>query len=401
MLVFNSVSDDPRVMREATGLANAGYQVVVIGIGGPQFEWAHGCEVVRIPLPRFILQLKSLRSVHVYAPHECKVSKISIYTFMTKILTDLLNIMYVVWMNLAMARMAIKQRADIYHAHDLDTLLAGYIAKRWTRRKLVYDFHELFIEQFKNGVKTKLWCLFYSSLEKFLVKRADLRVTVCESLAKWMCERYGINGIITVRNAPLYQQTQVCRPTFIKDRLILYHGKYLPDRGLEQLVESARHLKSGKIVLRGNGSLENYLQSLAKDLGVEGRVMFAHPVPLSDLVKAASEADIGVIPYVPFCLNNRFCLPNKLFEYMMAGIAVVGSDLPELRNIILGQKVGGVFNPEDPQDIARAINEILEDEPQLDKMKHNARESARERYNWEVEGKTLLKAYETVTHERV
>jgi glycosyltransferase involved in cell wall biosynthesis len=119
---------------------------------------------------------------------------------------------------------------------------------------------------------------------------------------------------------------------------------------------------------------------------------------MADLVKTASEADIGVIPYIPFCLNNRLCLPNKLFEYMMAGLAVVGSDLPELRHIIRGHQIGGVFSPEKPRDIARAINELLLDTPRLDAMKRNALRAAHELYNWEVEGKVLLMAYESVTH---
>jgi len=103
-----------------------------------------------------------------------------------------------------------------------------------------------------------------------------------------------------------------------------------------------------------------------------------------------------VIPYIPFCLNNRFCLPNKLFEYLMAGLAVVGSDLPELRKVIMGHNVGRVFNPEDPQDIARALNDLLEDEEQLARMKRNALHAVRAVYNWQAESVKLLKAYESL-----
>ena len=285
----------------------------------------------------------------------------------------------------------------MYRAHDLDTLLAGFLAKWWTGKKLIYDFHELFTEQYKEGIKTKLWHLFYSGLERLLIKRTDFRLTVCRSLGEWVTERYRINGIVTIRNVPPLQEWSSSPARDDYEQVILYHGGYYSDRGLEQLIESARYLQSGTIVLRGYGSLECHLRALVKDLRVEKRVVFASPVPVEDLVRAASVADVGVIPYIPFCLNNRFCLPNKLFEYMMAGLAVVGSNLPELRSIILDQQIGDVFDPQDPRDIARAINAVLRDAPQLNEMKRKARQAALEQYNWEIEGKTLLNIYEMVT----
>jgi glycosyltransferase involved in cell wall biosynthesis len=309
---------------------------------------------------------------------------------------DLLNIIHVIRINIRMAKEAIKQHADVYHAHDLDTLLAGYIAKLRTRKKLVYDFHELYTEQFKEGVKTGAWRRYYSSLERALVKRTDLRLTVCESLGDWVTQRYGTDGVITVRNVPVYQPPPPGPVARGREPVILYHGGYFRDRGLEQLIESVPYLELGRIVFRGFGELEDHLRALVREQGLEDRVSFALPVPMPELVKTAAEADVGVIPYIPFCLNNRFCLPNKIFEYLMAGLAVVGSDLPELRKVILGHSVGGVFDPEDPQDIARALNDLLEDEERLARMKRNALHAVRAVYNWQAESVKLLKAYESL-----
>jgi len=135
-----------------------------------------------------------------------------------------------------------------------------------------------------------------------------------------------------------------------------------------------------------------------KEKRVEDRVSFASPVPMTDLVRAASEAEIGVIPYIPVCLNNRFCLPNKIFEYMMAGLALAGSDLPELRRIILGYNLGGVFNPEEPQDIARALNELLADDAGLETMRRNALDASKTVFNWDIEGQKLLRLYDSAFH---
>ena len=419
MLVTNPVSNDPRVRREATTLVKAGYQVVVIGVqvkeSSPE-EWLDGYRVVRVPLPgslrrhvipHFLVWLKSAaprlytvlrdryRSVNPRKPVEAPLASPPLPERST-LRSDLLNLIHVLRINLKMAGEAIKQHADVYHAHDLDTLLAGYIAKIRTRKKLVYDFHELYTEQFKDGVKTGAWRFYYSSLERALVKTTDLRLTVCESLGDWVTQRYGTDGVITVRNVPVYQPPPPGPSDHGREPVILYHGGYFRDRGLEQLIESVQYLKRGRIVFRGFGELEDHLRALVQEQGLEDRVSFAPPVPMPELVKTAAEADIGVIPYIPFCLNNRFCLPNKLFEYLMAGLAVVGSDLPELRKVILGHSVGGVFDPEDSQDIARALNDLIEDEKRLARIKRNALHAVRAVYNWQAESVKLLKAYESL-----
>ena len=428
MLVTNPVNNDPRVRREAATLVQAGYDVVVIGVQGKEStpeEWLDGYRVVRVPLPRpllrrnlihlFLLWLKGV-APRLYTVLRDRYRNVNprklVDTSQTrpplpkrsKLRSDLLNIIYILRLNLRMARAALRQGADVYHAHDLDTLLAGYVAGRRAGKKLVYDFHELYTEQFKEGVKTGVWRYYYSLLERALVRKTDLRLTVCESLGDWVTQRYGTNGVLTVRNVPVYQPPTPGPADRGREPVILYHGGYFRDRGLEQLIESAQYLKRGRIVFRGFGELEDHLRALVRERGVEGRVSFAPPVPMLDLVRTAAEADIGVIPYIPFCLNNRFCLPNKLFEYLMAGLAVAGSDLPELRKVIVGYNVGLVFNPEDPQDIAKVLNEMLGDATRLEGMKRNALLAARTSYNWEVEAQKLVKGYQmtlTVGEHRV
>jgi len=419
MLVTNPVSNDPRVRREAATLVKAGYQVVVIGVQGKESgpeEWLDGYRVVRVPpgslrrslVYHFLMWLKAVaprqytvlrdryRSVNPRKLAEASPAS-SFLPEHSTLRSDLLNIIHILRLNLKMAREAIKQHADVYHAHDLDTLLAGYIAKRRTRKKLVYDFHELYTEQFKEGVKTGSWRRYYLSLERALVKTTDLRLTVCESLGDWVTQRYGTDGVITVRNVPVYRPLAPGPADSGREPVILYHGGYFRDRGLEQLIESVQYLERGRIVFRGFGELEDHLRALVREQGLGNRVSFAPPVPMPELVKTAAEADIGVIPYIPFCLNNRFCLPNKLFEYLMAGLAVAGSDLPELRKVIMGHNVGLVFNPEDPQDIAKVLNEMLGDATRLGGMKRNASLAARTSYNWEVEAQKLVKGYQSLT----
>jgi glycogen(starch) synthase len=421
MLVTNSVTNDPRVRREAFSLAKSGYQVIVIGAcvaDHPVTEWIDGYKIIRLQYP--VLRLKKIfpwaylflrilyRSSHHHggsavsskekrATSPLTFSSCSLFDFLGKVLTDCMDIVGMMWFNLRLSKVAVGHRADVYHSHDLDTLLAGYIAKKWTAKKLVYDFHELYTEQFREGIRTKVWSLWYSTLERILVKKVDQMATVCESLASWMSERYGIRGILTVRNVPFYETVSQCQDRVRADRIILYHGAYFRDRGLEQLIESTRFLEGGRLILRGYGKCEEELKALVTARGLQDRVRFEPPVPMTDLIRKASEADIGVAPFLPVCLNTRFCLPNKLFEYMMAGLAIVGTDLPEMRKIILGHKLGIVIeNPEDPRNIASAINELLRDSTRLEEMKRNARQAARSIYNWDTERISLLQFYDAL-----
>ncbi len=429
MFVTNTVVSDPRVKREAATLVRAGYAVVVIGVGRAQDaadEWHDGYRIRRVVAPELFTVRQALveglkrmsptlhdglraayRTVRYGTPHPVVVPpqpasapkaggdapSAAKPTFWQQLNIDQLAIRCIVWINIAMARLAEEERADLYHAHDLDTLLAGYLAKRRTGKPLFYDFHELYTEQFPAGVRSPIWKLWYSLLERVLVGRADRLLTVCDSLGEWVAGRYGVRQAQTVMNVPEAQPLPEIRVQAAREPVILFHGGYLPERGLEGLVDCARYLRRGRIVFRGFGSLEPQLRARVKDQGVEAVVSFAPPVPMMELVRAASDADIGVIPYLPVCLNNRFCLPNKIFEYMMAGLAVVGSDLPELRRIIVGNDVGRVYNPMDSQDLARVLNELTEYPVRLLQIRKNALRAAQGMYNWGLEGQKLLSLY--------
>jgi glycogen(starch) synthase len=441
MLVLNAVTDDPRVRREAATLAGAGYRVEVIGLQTTTHgreEWIDGYQITRVAWPNIRTIQDVMRDVRNYrvslqvavlsffkrncspvydrlrkafrsvvppcAPAVISCTEPSAHSLdpasqrgspWERFTNDHRSLRVVFWLNRAMAEEAEKRQADVYHVHDLDTLLAGYWIKRRTGKLLVYDFHEAYTEQYQPGVKTRLWKGCYSFLERALIKRVDASFTVCESLADWAAKRYGTGRAVTVMNVPRRSPTVLVRNDGGRERVILYHGRFVEDRGIEQLVESARYLRRGHMILRGAGHLEGRLRSLVKTHGLEGRVAIEPPVPMAEVVQHAAEADIGVLPYVPSCFNNYVCLPNKLFEYMMAGLAVAGSDLPEIRRIVSGRDIGVLFNAEDPKDIARALNELLDDEAGLEQKRRNAWEVSHTVFNWEEESRKLLRHYDS------
>lgn len=295
-------------------------------------------------------------------------------------------------LNLHMARAATDERADVYHAHDLDTLLAGVLAKRRTGARLVYDFHELFPDQWPDGARTELWRGYYQRLERALIGAADAYVTVGDALARTSARTYGTPLALVLRNVPFLQAAPLSTPG-PGPRVALYHGGYQPFRGLEPLIESARHLRHARLVMRGVGGYGAELRRLAARLGVEDRVTFAPPVPMLELVRSAREAEIGVCPFPSSCLNTYYAQPNKLYEYLMAGLAVVASDLPELRAVITSRRVGALCDPRDPRAIAAAIDGLAADPHLLAEARRNALRAATEELNWEVEQRKLLDLY--------
>jgi glycosyltransferase involved in cell wall biosynthesis len=143
--------------------------------------------------------------------------------------------------------------------------------------------------------------------------------------------------------------------------------------------------------MRGEGELEGKLKALARGLR---NVTFEKKVPMNAVVESASSADIGVLPYVPTDLNHYYCSPNKLFEYIQAGLALAVSNLPFLREIVVGNEIGVVFDPTNPEDMARQID--LVSRPKNLVAFHRKVCEIRDRYTWKHEKRQLYVAYKAL-----
>lgn len=292
-----------------------------------------------------------------------------------------------------------KDPADIYHAHDLHTLPIAYFMKSLNGRGVVYDSHELYTETSSLSFLDRM---ISKTLERHLIRHVNSVITVNKSIADELSRRYQIRTPAIVMNCPpTRSQARTPKGNTLRNELdldqnipiILYHGGYAPNRGLKNLILSAQYLKKGKIVLMGWGKIEGELKDLVITRSLMDKVYFIGPVPQDVLINYITSADIGVIPYQFVGLNNYYTTPNKLFEYMAAGIPVVGSNFPELKRIIDGCGLGATFNPEDPKDIAGTINYVLVDSDKYMVMKENAVKASKI-YNWEEESKKLAGVYE-------
>jgi glycosyltransferase involved in cell wall biosynthesis len=133
----------------------------------------------------------------------------------------------------------------------------------------------------------------------------------------------------------------------------------------------------------------------AAQLGLLDRsVYFLDAVSEDELVMAAAEADVGVIPYKPLIINDRLSCPNKLSQYLHAGLMVLANDLPYVKSVLSEAGAGIFYNSADLNTLATAARQILDDPDLLRRGRENARRFARERFNWQVQGEVLLTLYQ-------
>ena len=311
-----------------------------------------------------------------------------------RLLAEVRALLGTLWLNLALYRAASGTRALALHANDLDTLLAGVLLKRHLRGRLVYDAHELYPEMFASS--SALYVGLWRLLEHRLIGAADGVVTVNGSIAGELRRRHRLPVAPTVvMNCPPLQPLP-SDPGYGRagEILLLYLGRYNAERGLLEMLRAMPLVdRRAVLCLRGGGPLQAALEEEARLLGVKDRVRFLPPLPPDRLVGAMGGYAIGIVPYVPTSLNNYLCTPNKLFEYLMAGLAVVASDLPELRAVVAGGGLGLLYAPGDPADLARAIDALLADPRRLATTCAAARRAAEGCYNWEAQVVGLRQLY--------
>jgi glycosyltransferase involved in cell wall biosynthesis len=147
--------------------------------------------------------------------------------------------------------------------------------------------------------------------------------------------------------------------------------------------------------LRGpENSWREAAKSLARELGILDRsVYFLDAVSEEHLIPAAAEADIGVIPYLPRILNDRFACPNKLSQYMQAGLMVVANDLPYVRSVIEEAQAGLIYDSRDVNTLANIVARVLSDPVLLHTCRANALKFARETFHWQAFAGTFHSLY--------
>jgi glycosyltransferase involved in cell wall biosynthesis len=349
MLAVSEVFRDPRVEREARALAAAGYQVKILypdvfsgSYHLAPLDW--GPRIAFAPLPEHI-------------------------GYYVARFPYLLGFGYL--------RRALAEKPFAFHAHDLSTSLVALAAARFHNVHCVCDFHEWYSEnvtwverEHRYVPHSRIVRWIFATAERIVLRRASSVVTVCDSIADELrrqsrrrCE------IVVIRNIPYLDSPSRGNPSvslrshlgLARDAfIVLYQGGTGPTRLLEPVIEAIQLVPGAVLVIRGPG-IEHYGDhycALARSLGIADRVFCLKPVLPNDVVHAARGADAGIWSLPNMCRNFYYALPNKLFEYLAAGLPVLIANYPEVARVVTRYEVGLTFEPYSPESIAAAIDAL-------------------------------------------
>ncbi|MFI5148415.1 MAG: glycosyltransferase [Bacteroidia bacterium] len=363
--VINDLSTDQRVHKVCTSLHDMGFKVVLIGRR----------QRASLPLDPRRYRTQRMRLVFEKGP------------------------LFYFFFQLRLFSLLLMKKADVLVSNDLDTLLPNYLVSKIKNIPLVYDTHELFCEvpELQHSVlKKKIW----KKLERFLFPKMKYVFTVNDSIAGIYKQEYGVN-LHVLRNLPRRHFSGL--ETTIKTRqelglpedrkIILLQGAGINiDRGAEEAVLAMQYIDNALLVIIGSGDVIPALHRLTAKHGLKEKVHFIGRLPFQELKAYTLTADIGLTLDKDTNINYRYSLPNKLFDYIQAGVPVFASDLVEVRKIVEHYQVGCITTVMDPSGMGALLNECLNNETRLQAWKANCLKAAEE-LCWESEESVLREVY--------
>ncbi len=370
VVVLNDFTRDNRVLKVASTLAEAGAEVEVVALPGrdlPEREEREGGWRVR-----------RLRW-GIWKSDRIKGARFG-------------RLAYFAWQVVVGYR-----KWDAWHCNDAEAFALGVLAKRLAPRlELIYDCHEFEAER---NAKSPRYLAAVAWLERRHIHRAHSVITVSPSIRQAYLDRYGSVGVPEVhlvRNVP----HAVDRPTPPErdfrarfgipptEFIALYQGAFTYNRGLENALEAAERLTGRGVhfVFMGYGPLEGLVEEAANRLAHVHR----HEAVAYDRVLAhTAAADVGLVSVKPTCLSYLYCLPNKLFEYIQAGLPVLTNELPDCVQLVQEFGIGEVVSDDSPQGWADALLTMRESGRDY----REGLKAASLQLRWQKEAPLLLKAH--------
>lgn len=421
MFVWNHFTNDARVLRECTALAETGYEVNLIAIHNPnennlkRFETRDGFNITRVKrYPEYLLLMNKIKNIIKRNPiilipaaiiafglvYLSLVLSIIIASFL--LITSIKKVRTILIRGHICLRMicyGIKFNADIYHSNDLNTMPQGYLCSKIFRRKrkLVYDSHE--VQSSRTGYGE-----FERKVEKFFIKKADIMIMTTHTRADYVRDLYKIDKPRVIHNYPFYSGDDSRTNKYDLHKLLdipenqeilLYQGGVQQGRGLEQLVDAIKDMESGVVVFLGDGKLKATIKKAVNDKGLNDRVRFMDKVPVDELKYYTADAYLGFQVLNNVCFNHYSALSNKLFEYIMSQVPVIACDFPEIKRVVESEQVGICVDSHNPKEIAKAVNRLLQDKKLHDTFSKNCL-VAREKYNWNNEKNNFVSIYDNL-----
>lgn len=288
-----------------------------------------------------------------------------------------------------------KWSLDIIHANDLKGLIIAALIKKRIHPEvqIVYDAHEYETEiNGLKGVQKKV----YQYLEKRYIQEVHQMITVSDTIANEYVRLYGVEQPVVLLNVPRFsfdkdRKYDLFRERFnlrIDQRIFLYQGYLMPGRGIEVLLESFNQLQDDNdvIIFMGKGILKELIKSYSHT----GKIFYHEFVDPKKYLNFTASADVGISFIEDISLSDRYCLPNKLFEYMFCGLPIICSNLPEMKKLVEAHSIGVVAKENSVAGFREAIEAL--NLLGLSYFKQNI-PYASSIYSWSNQEKKLIKLY--------
>jgi glycosyltransferase involved in cell wall biosynthesis len=272
----------------------------------------------------------------------------------------------------------IEARPDLIHANDAMSLPIAIAAARRTGAKVLFDAHEYSPGQRTNSLKRRVMVQpFQVYLIRQYAPQADAMITVEDSIARMYAEIFGLKAEV-IRNVPAYEALPF-HPVDPDQVQLIHHGGAMRDRKLEVMIEVMAHtdprFSLTLMLMPDAGGYLAELERLAAQRA-PGRITFRPPVAPADIARTINAYDIGLFLLPPVSLSYKMALPNKFFEFIMAGLAVAIGPSPAMAKIVRQYDLGVVADSFDPADLARKLNALSADN--INAMKRRSLAAARD-----------------------
>lgn len=302
--------------------------------------------------------------------------------------------MIIFWVKLFFRLM--NEKCEMIYCHDIFPLFPVYAASKLKGVPYIYDAHE-FWHGNSQVEQRPLMKKFWTTYERIFIKAAKKVITVSEPIARELENIYGLHKVGVFTNLPLKKEIPSDRKFLQaklgvdnKKKVVLYQGHFLINNGLENILRAFTNVsEEAVLVLIGSGSEKQKLQDLVKEMKLENRVFFSGPYPHEELIKYTVCAHIGLCLIKNSGKSFYYSAPNKMFEFIQAGVPQIASDFPEISKYVSGLSTGANIDPENVEAIAKTINDLINDKDKYDLYKNGCM-SARDGLVWENIERDLL-----------
>ena len=370
LLTISDLRYEANIHRKVQTLVRAGYQVEVLCVYHPDLDLSswNNIALTRIKLPG--------------GP--------TFWRFFVFVIKSFLKI--------------IRKKADLFIAYDYLPLVPLRLKAFFGQCKYIYDSVELLAGL--NSLVNRPWRQkFWLRYERIGLQKCSAAFTVCASDAEELQRLYPrVKVVGYVRNIPEYHplpKSDFLRQRYAipeQNKIGIYQGMIFEGRGLREILTACKDIDNLTLVFVGDGPLLNELKKMSELYGIQDRVIFTGLIPFQKLGRYTASADFGFTVISGKGLSYYHALPNKLFEYIQAGIPVIGSNYPEIAAIIDKEKIGFTVDPHDIKGIQKAVREMLREDV-YKQFKERLKRIA-QKYTWQEESKKYLRIIQSVFSER-